>query len=277
MRLISWNVAVRIKALPRQAWYLASRSPDLVALQEVTPNSAILWRQALQNIGLPNICARTGIAGEPLSRQRGVLIASRFPLEPARSREIRAPWPEKALSVEVAAPAADFDLHSVYAPPGVSDRQAKINAINAACRALENAPDRPRILVGDFNAPMIETPDGRIATWAQTVRPDGAFRLIDGPLRPEQDAAERRLMLGLPARGLRDLYRSLNGYRDRGYSWTIKNRGRWITPRRFDHAFASHHIQARRCIYNHAPRLANLSDHAPLELDFDLPNSAPAR
>lgn len=277
MRLISWNVAVRIEALPRQAEYLASRSPDLVALQEVTPNSAALWSRAFPALGLRHLCVRTGIAGEPLFRQRGVLIASRFPLVPARSREIRAPWPEKALSVEIAAPDAPFDLHSVYAPPGVSDRQAKIDAINAACRALENAHDRPRILVGDFNAPMIETPDGRIATWAQTIRPDGSFRLIDGPLRPEQDAAERRLMLGLPARGLRDLYRSLNGYRAPAYSWTIKNRGRWITPRRFDHAFASHHIQAQRCTYNHAPRLSNLSDHAPLELDFHLPKSAPTR
>ena len=269
MRLISWNVAARIKALPHQAEYMSSRSPDLVALQEVTPNSAVRWRDALHDIGLVHICARTGVAGDPVFRQRGVLIASRFPLAPIPPREIRAAWPEKAASAEVVAPGGRFDLHAVYTPPGVSNRQAKINAIEASCRALEDAAGVPRILVGDFNAPMIETSDGKIVTWGQSLHADGSFRVINGPLRTEQDAAERRLMLGLPARGLRDLYRSLNGY-DGGYSWTIKNRGRWITPRRFDHAFASDRIHASRCTYDHAPRQANLSDHAPLELDFQL-------
>lgn len=276
MRLISWNVAARIKALPRQAEYVASRSPDLVALQEVTPNSAARWREALDDLGLVHVRVRAGAAGEPVFRQRGVLIASRFPLVPIPDREICAAWPEKAASVEVVASGGRFDLHAVYTPPGVSDRQAKIDVIEACCRALEDAAGVPRILVGDFNAPMIEMPDGGIATWGQSLRADGAFRVIDGPLRTEQDAAERRLMLGLPARGLRDLYRSLNGY-DGGYSWTIKNRGRWITPRRFDHAFASDRIQASRCAYDHAPRRASLSDHAPLELDFDLPQVRPSR
>ena len=269
MRLISWNVAARIKALPGQAAFLASRRPDLVALQEITPNSAPLWRDAIRTLGFAHVCSRTGAPGEPLFRQRGVLIASRFPLAPIPSGAIRPAWPEKALSVEIAAPDARFDLHTVYAPTGVTDLEAKIDAINAACDALA-ASDRPRILTGDFNAPKLETPDGRIATWAQTIRPDGSFRTSRGRLRPEQDAAERRLMQGLAAHGIRDLYRSLNGYNDDGYSWTIKNRGRWITPRRFDHAFASHHVQARRCTYNHAPRQAGLSDHAPLELDFQI-------
>ena len=269
MRLISWNVAARIQALPGQAAFLASRAPDLVALQEITPNSAALWRDVLHALGLPCICLRTGIAGEPLFRQRGVLIASRFPLDPIPDRGIRPPWPEKALSVQIAAPDARFDLHTVYTPTGVTDLQAKINTLNATCAALADS-DRPRILTGDFNAPKIETADGRIATWAQTIRPDGSFRTSRGRLRPEQDSAERRLMQGLPAHGVRDLYRSLNGYRAGGYSWMIKNRGRWVTPRRFDHAFASHHIQAHRCTYNHAPRQANLSDHAPIELDFQV-------
>ena len=272
MRLISWNVAARIKVLPRQAEFIAARSPHLLALQEVTPNSAPLWRDALHALGFGAICVRTGVSGQPLFRQRGVLIASRFPIAPIPSREIRPAWPEKALSVEISAPDARFDLHTVYTPTGVTDLQAKIDAINAACDALA-APDRPRILTGDFNAPKLETPDGRIATWAQTIRPDGSFRTSRGRLRPEQDAAERRLMHGLAARGVRDLYRSLNGYRAPGYSWTIKNRGRWVAPRRFDHAFASHHIQARRCTYNHAPRQSNLSDHAPLELDFQVLSS----
>ena len=269
MRLISWNVAARIKALPGQAAFLASRRPDLIALQEITPNSAPLWRDVLQALGLPHICIRTGIAGEPLFRQRGVLIASRFPFDTVADSPIRAPWPEKALSVQIVPPDAPFDLHTVYTPTGVTDLQAKIDTINAVCDALA-ASDRPRILTGDFNAPKLETPDGRVATWAQTIRLDGSFRTSRGRLRPEQDAAERRLMQGLAAHGVRDLYRSLNGYRDPGYSWTIKNRGRWVTHRRFDHAFASQHIQVRRCTYDHAPRQSNLSDHAPLELDFEV-------
>jgi exonuclease III len=36
VRLITWNVARRVTVLPDQAAALASREPDVVALQEVT-------------------------------------------------------------------------------------------------------------------------------------------------------------------------------------------------------------------------------------------------
>ena len=47
MRLITWNVARRIARLPDQAAALASREPDVVALQEVTARGHGLWRREL--------------------------------------------------------------------------------------------------------------------------------------------------------------------------------------------------------------------------------------
>jgi exonuclease III len=57
MRVITWNVARRSSRLAEQAAALASREPDVVALQEVTKSTLPLWRGLLERIGLPHVRA----------------------------------------------------------------------------------------------------------------------------------------------------------------------------------------------------------------------------
>ena len=80
LRVITWNVARRSSRLAEQAAALASREPDVVALQEITDTTLPLWRAVLERIGLPHIRASLDTADparRPAQRRRtGVLLGS---------------------------------------------------------------------------------------------------------------------------------------------------------------------------------------------------------
>ncbi len=130
----------------------------------------------------------------------------------------------------------------------------------------------PCILCGDFNLPQAETPQGRIVTWAERVvtrrEPRLRARIRGGDGR-RWDAAERTVMQGGTHGDLIDAYRHLHGYGREEFSWFVKRGGQDRTGRRFDHAFCSRALQITRCEYLHDMRESGLSDHAPLELDFE--------
>ena len=99
MRLVSWNLAGRIRRQPEQAEVVLALEPDVVALQEVTVNSLPLWREALAEAGLTHSVTPLDDARPPKPRRLAVLTASRTPLE---RRDLGPlPWPERAVSVEV--------------------------------------------------------------------------------------------------------------------------------------------------------------------------------
>ena len=101
LRVITWNVARRSSRLAEQAASLASREPDVVALQEVTDATLPLWRALLERIGLPHIRASLDSADPrrtPASRRRtGVLVASRAALRDP-SVTLPVPWVETAVA-----------------------------------------------------------------------------------------------------------------------------------------------------------------------------------
>ena len=51
MRLLTWNVAGRVSRLAEQAAAVAGVAADVVALQEVSPRTLPLWREALAGAG----------------------------------------------------------------------------------------------------------------------------------------------------------------------------------------------------------------------------------
>ena len=55
MRLISWNVNGRVKQVDEQVKALAKIKSDVIALQEVTPKTAPIFRAAFQREGYPYI------------------------------------------------------------------------------------------------------------------------------------------------------------------------------------------------------------------------------
>src|SRR5258708_24768780 len=76
LKLISWNVHRGFKKLSKQVEALSDQAPHIVALQEVTARSALLFENEFDRIGLPYI-AHT-FQDNPENKLSGVLIASRF-------------------------------------------------------------------------------------------------------------------------------------------------------------------------------------------------------
>ena len=268
MRVVTWNVAGRVRRQPEQAQVVAALGADVVALQEVTARTLPLWRAALAEAGLGDVASaldeRDG-ATEPVAQPRrrhaapagrkvlGVLTAAREPLE--RLPEPAVPWPERLLCVRTGGVEV-VNLHSPIAP---APELAKIRTHEAVAAYLQGLEPAPQILCGDLNTPRRELPDGDVLTFAY----DSAARL-----RPERgerwDAAERALVHGLREQGWLDAYRALHGYGERSASWTFANdRGGW----RLDHVLVRA-LEPVASSYAHEWRRAGLSDHSALVVDL---------
>ena len=258
MRLISWNVQKRSRdALSRQVGALARRGPDLVALQEVTISTAPCLRQELRQAGLVHVAAsldRLEAARADLRRSKGgVLLASHWPLQVLPACEVGAPWPERVLSAVVESPSGPVEVHTVYVPnaatgPAVGRPWLKSETFEALFRCLARPSERPRVLCGDFNAPLREERDG-------TVIPFGK--------RGRAASAELSIFVGLGQFDLVDVFRAVHGYAVQAFSWYGRLNGY-----RLDHVFASRALGAATCEYLHAFREARLSDHSPIEVRF---------
>jgi hypothetical protein len=102
-----------VSVLAEQAKSIAERSPDVVALQEVTANSLPMWRAALAEASFDHVASSLDNAPAtrepPGPRRTGLLVASRSPLEPLETR-LAVPWPETVLS----ATSDGVELHVAY-------------------------------------------------------------------------------------------------------------------------------------------------------------------
>lgn len=273
VRLLSWNVARRVTRLADQAAVLAERTPDVLALQEVTARTAPLWRAACDAVGLCHVIAsldHADPAREPPSRRRtGVLVAARTPLR-AVSR-LFAPWPETVVGVLVETRDAPVEVHCVHVP-NASNGWVKVQTLESIRASLTAAPAGPRLLCGDLNTPRRELPDGTVLSFARDSR---------GNLRPERgvrwDAGELGVVPGLRELGYRDAFRTLHGYARREPSWTWRQRAGHTGGWRLDHLFASAELRPVRCVYHHAWRDQGLSDHSAIEADLELVGGARRR
>jgi exonuclease III len=251
VRVVTWNVAGRIRALPEQAAALAGLGADIVCLQEVTSRTEPLWRAALAESGLA-FCesAVASLPPAPARRRLAVLTAARSRL--ARRDAPEMPWPERLLICAVAGIEV-INLHSPIAP---APDLAKIRTHEALAAFLGPLAPAPRVLCGDLNTPRREFADGDILTFAHDTK---------GNLRPERgerwNRAERALVRDL---GWTDAFRALHGYEHREASWTFAHdRGGW----RLDHVLLAQ-LQPVAAAYAHDWRRAGLSDHSPLVVDF---------
>lgn len=269
MRLITWNVARRATRLAEQAHALAARSPDVVALQEVTRRTEPLWRRAFELIGLGHVrSGYTGGADRPPAMW--VLLASRAPLS-AAAVSLDVPRPESVVGACVHGEGGDVDVHCVHVP-NAANGWVKPDTLTAIRAGLAAAPAGPRVLCGDLNVPRRELPDGETISFARDTH---------GRLRPERgaawDTAELGVVPGLADLGYADAFRTLHGYGSREPSWTWRriagHGGGW----RLDHIFASAALRPVACRYHHDWRERDLSDHSALEADLELVGEPPAR
>jgi exonuclease III len=140
VRLISWNVQRRIERLAAQAAALASREPDVVALQEISARSWPLWQAALATIGLPH-----AVRSDPFRPRRTVVLIAARALEPVEA--LAVPWPESTAAARVDGVA----VHCAHVP-NAANGWVKPGTL-AAIREGLAATGGPRILCGDLNTP----------------------------------------------------------------------------------------------------------------------------
>ncbi|MFP7296874.1 endonuclease/exonuclease/phosphatase family protein [Neobacillus niacini] len=140
MKLITWNVAGRVKMLPKQIEHLAALQPDIITLQEVTKTTAPLFKELLPSLGLKHIVCSTDFGkGSSLlkgPRRYGLIIASKWDLShPAIGGEL-IPWPERFLSVMVHTPLLPVMVHTTHIPPGSSNGWIKIEMLEGIFQTL---------------------------------------------------------------------------------------------------------------------------------------------
>jgi exonuclease III len=279
MKLISWNLAGRLRRIPQQVEMLASREPGLVALQEVRRPGLSRLRALLRDGGLIHQVDSFELAPDPAlltgPRRYGLLIASRFPLcawEPGR---FDVPWPERILSVDIEMPWGLLAMHTTHIPPGVTNGWIKIEMLEGLYAGLTHPSTILRLLCGDFNTPQLERPTGEVVTWGQRINRQGVAvirQYMRGGEGVRWDRGERQVLQGLAAFDLPDVYRRLHGNARPAYSWypVRKDPHRQIQMigRRFDHCFASASLRPASCTYLQTFRESGLSDHAALEVVF---------
>ena len=183
VRLITWNVARRFSVLPEQAAALASRAPDVVALQEVTARGHGVWLRAAAE-RLPHVVYSPG-------PRMGV--AAGRPRAARARRALPVPRPESA----AAGRTGGIAVHAVHVP-NAANGWVKVRTLEAV-RAGLAAASGPRVLCGDLNTPRRESPDGTVFLRPRLPRP-AARGARDGVGRRRAGRRPAAGRAGLPGR-----------------------------------------------------------------------------
>jgi endonuclease/exonuclease/phosphatase family metal-dependent hydrolase len=291
MRVFSWNVQGRAQTtLGRQFERVLARSPDLIALQEVTKQTLPDWERGLQRAGFtvlstvalagrayprppystpPFPLPRAGRDHDHIKRKFFNLCAARHPMSELPGLEFDDPeerefaFPEKYLAVQVVLDGAAVELHNAHLPPGVSRGVIKVHHFEAIRRRVER-DDNLKVLCGDFNAPWSEDAKGPLVDrgrgWPKEVK--------------ERWFKAETALFNLSA--MSDTYRRT--HRGPWESPVSHRTGRAprLTPHRYDYIFASNALTPTRCTYlsdwlDRDEEGWRASDHAPVEADFVLP------
>lgn len=265
MKLLSWKVCGQLAALAqRQIEAVLERSPDILALQEVSAGNYSAWSESLMEAGY-SIVSAIDLAGlpypemaPPIRRRYFNLTATRQPVAPLRGLRFDDPsqasvaFPEKYLAAGVLLDGTPVEIHNADVPPSETLGLIKVHALQAIRRRVDESSDRPLLLCGDFLTPRAEDEDG-VTTWA------GTHAKYDD----EWDAAERSI-LEHPV--LRDVYRA---GREAGTPFAVSKYTRG-TPHRYDHVYASPQLDTVGCSYLEEWLAAGLSEHAPVEAELTL-------
>jgi endonuclease/exonuclease/phosphatase family metal-dependent hydrolase len=255
-KLISWNIAGRVKGRGAQLGWIASERPDFLALQEVRNASDL--QQRLSALGFKSFASTEPTDG----RNKLVAIASREPFR--RISTFAVPHPERAISCRILLRSKEVELHCLHVPPGESYGRIKIEFLETVISGLSTRAG-PHLLVGDFNCPQVMEPEeSKIVTWAQWPGNDGRWQPIKsykGVDFERWDKAERTILR--PKDDMKDAYTSVNGVVK--YTYPAKAKG---GPNCFDHMIASVSIMPSRIRVADSVLEAKLSDHAALVAEW---------
>ena len=279
--ILTWNLNSRTNDLTinSQIELINNYLPDVVTLQEVTINSLKKLRVLLIESDYKSIVSSFDLCDDISlltgKRKYGQIIASKLKLNPDEPSGFAIPFTERVLTVNLVLNGNKVKIHTTHAPPGSSNGVVKINHFKGIYDYFLNSKDDIHILSGDFNTPKYEHNELGLITWGQdlTKSNDVVFsraKESDECSAEEWDKAERKIMLGLPSIGLKDVYRELYSYDTQDYSWILKRKGKIISQRRYDHIFASTIFNYISAEYIHSPLDTRISDHSALLVHLDI-------
>ena len=253
-RVLTWNVAGRVKNCGAQIELVTTDGADVVCLQEITPTSQDAWTRGLEEAGY-RVVVSPYLVDPQGSRRLTTMIAARDEIEPAPAPDL--PWPERHLAVRTPIHGAVTEVHTLHAPLSQKPDRVKVRTLESLFEAVTADDGVPRIVTGDLNTPSYESREGDIQTFARTrsgrIRPDYGDR---------HDRAELLLIGALPKEhGWSDAFRALHGYgaRDRSYMFVNRKFG-W----RLDHILLSPEFEPIACEYVHEWRENGHSDHSAM-------------
>ena len=273
MKIISWNLNSRTneETLKGQSSFLRLGEFDVITLQEVTLNSEIFFKESFKDMFV--LSSFDLVEDKSIlvrKRKYGQIIISKQPIKfiPEQCKEI--PFPERLVSGFIES--TGIEIHTTHVPPGSSNGVIKVEHFEGLFNYLTKRKDKNMILTGDFNSPKLELDSGEVITWGQKINTSGKSRISVNPKWKHQctgerwDLAERNIIENHKELGLRDAFRTKNGYEDSSGSWfTNKGQGR-----RYDHIFSSVNLSVNDAFYNHEPRKEKLSDHSPLIVELSI-------
>ncbi|WP_375430117.1 exodeoxyribonuclease III [uncultured Friedmanniella sp.] len=252
MRIATWNVNSIGARLPRLLDWLATRAPDVAALQETKCSDATFPWAEIEAAGYEAMHVGDG-------RWNGVAILSKVGLTPVATGLPGMSEPRYA-----AADCAGLRVRSVYVPNGraVDDPQYpyKLEWFAALRDSLDALPaTAPQVVMGDFNVARTDADvwDPALFSGSTHVTP-----------------AERSAMEELVGWGLTDVV-ARPGKNDRPYTYWDYRAGRFHQDQgmRIDYVLASSSVLVEDAWVDRDARKGKLpSDHAPVLVDCTLPD-----
>ena len=254
MRLATWNVNSLSVRLPQVLDWLATQSPDVLALQETKLTDERFPHEAFAAAGWQAQCF-----GQ--KTYNGVALVSRAPMADV-VRNI--PGFEDEQARVIAATFAGLRVVGAYFPNGQEPGSEKFaykmrwqDALREWLRG-ELAAQPRLVLMGDFNVAPEDRDVHDPVAWAGQIH-----------CTPE----ERAQFQGLLALGLHDAFRLFEQAPKSWSWWDYRNLAfRRNQGLRIDHILVSDALrgQVRACSIDKAPRRSERpSDHAPVLLDLD--------
>ena len=239
---MTWNLGRR--SHPDQARIFADADADVFTLQEVSTLRTASAKIELARVGLSHVISSKATGqGSPFS----MMVASRWPVTERMPHDVDVARPDRVQVVIIHTPHGDVELVHVHVPAARSSGVAtKVSTYEGLARYLATNRSTPRVLCGDLNTPKHES-NGHIEYWGNA----------------RQQRAERGVIEGGEASGLRDAFRALHPSTAIG-SWRASK----TVTRRYDHVFASFHFEPVAAAYGDLEAIAEagVSDHAPLRV-----------
>ena len=224
--ILSWNIrqggGTRLSGIVK---VIEQKSPEVIALSEYRNNkSGILLRTSLLRLGY-----RFQVVSHAQKDVNSAILASKYPCSTAIFPKCDIEYDHNIVCGRLPA----FDIYSVYFP------HKKKHRLFEFLTEQELSPDRPAIIVGDYNTGINGVDQAGKSFWYE----------------------EQLLTLG--KLGYIDAFRAVNGDK-KEYSW-YSHQGNGY---RYDHTYISDDLVPfiADCQYLHKYREEGLSDHSPMLL-----------